>query len=112
MRSHKITGWLIVLAITLGNAAPATDNAWTRAAIDKVAAHRSTPRSAQLRGAKGTVEMQVKVDRGGMITDYRMIRSSGVPILDLEADLIMLRVGSFTAPPDRAPTQMVVPIRW
>jgi TonB family protein len=75
-------------------------------------AQRSTPRSAQLRGSKGVVEMEVAVDGDGMIKSYHIIQSSGVPILDQEADLIFMRVGSFTTTPNRKPVQVVIPVRW
>lgn len=113
MRSPKTTLCLIALTVGLsGSVAVATPSAWSQDAIEKVAAHRTTPRSAQLRGSKGVVEMQVAVDSNGMITDYRMVKSSGQPILDREADLIMMRVGSFESPPGRVPTRLVIPIRW
>ncbi|MGE0775520.1 MAG: energy transducer TonB [Sphingomonadaceae bacterium] len=92
--------------------AHATSSAWSRDAIEKVAAHRTTPRSAQLRGSKGTAQMAVSVDGNGMITDYRLVRSSGSPILDREADLILMRVGSFAAPPGRTPRKLTIPIQW
>ena len=88
------------------------DPVWSREAIEKVAQHRTTPRSAQLRGDKGVVQMAVLVDGNGMITDYHMMQSSGSPILDREADLIMMRVGSFDAPPERALRKVTIPIRW
>lgn len=104
---------LVALTISISaTASIAANTSWTQEAIEKVEAHRTTPRSAQLRGAKGVVEMQVSVDGGGMITDYRMIRSSGFAILDREADLIIMRVGSFDIPPGRTSTQLVIPIRW
>jgi len=113
MRSQKILLRLIAWAICLSaSAAVAAPSAWSQDAIDKVAAHRTTPRSAQLRGSKGVVEMQVAVDGNGMITDYRMVKSSGEPILDREADLIMMRVGSFESPPGRTATRLIIPIRW
>jgi TonB family protein len=56
--------------------------------------------------------MAVLVDGNGMITDYHMMQSSGSPILDREADLIMMRVGSFDAPPERALRKVTIPIRW
>ena len=105
---------ITAVAVFLSMPATAADNAaaWRQAAIEKVAAQRTTPRSAQLRGSKGTVRMEVAVDGGGMITDYHMIQSSGAPILDREADLILMRVGSFTIPPNRAPMRFIIPIRW
>jgi TonB family protein len=93
-------------------AAAVSSPGWIKEAIAKVAAHRTTPRSAQLRGSKGIAEMEVEVDGRGMITDYKMTKSSGVPILDREADLIIMRVGSFGAPPGGAPTKIIVPIGW
>jgi len=100
-------------ASVLTQAAAAAGNpAWTKEVIAKVAAHRTTPRSAQLRGSKGVVEMEVEIDGRGMITNYKMTKSSGVPILDREADLIIMRVGSFGPPPGGAPTKIVVPIGW
>ena len=92
--------------------ASADSPAWIRDAVAKVATHRTTPRSAQLRGSTGTAEMEVSVDGRGMITDYKLVKSSGAPILDREADLIMLRVGSFDAPPGGTPTRVIIPIRW
>jgi TonB family protein len=113
MRSHIKIAVLAALAASFAaSALQATDANWSRDAIEKIAAHKTTPRSAQLRGAKGTVEMDVKVDGNGMITDYQMVKSSGVPILDREADLIIMRVGSFESPPGRSPTELVIPIRW
>jgi len=113
MRSPaKITLLAAFAASVAASAVQAADANWSREAIEKIAAHKTTPRSAQLRAAKGTVEMEVKVDGNGMITDYQMIKSSGVPILDREADLIIMRVGSFESPPGRSPTALVIPIRW
>ena len=102
------------LAITMASTAASAgaDPGWSREAIEKVAQHRTTPRSAQLRGDKGVVQMAISVDGNGMITDYRMVQSSGSPILDREADLIMMRVGSFDPPPERAPQKVTIPIRW
>ena len=111
----KVASKIILLALganLMASAAIADIPRWTREAIAKVAQQRTTPRSAQLRGSTGVVEMAVSVDGRGMITDYRMVKSSGVPILDREADMIMLRVGSFDAPPGGASTHLVVPIRW
>jgi TonB family protein len=85
---------------------------WQDQVLAIVAAQRTTPRSAILRRSSGVVEMQVEVDGRGMIERYEMAKSSGVPILDNEADLILLRVGSFPAPPDGRPKRMIVPIRW
>lgn len=113
MRSPaKITLLAAFAAGVAASAVQAADANWSREAIEKIAAHKTTPRSAQLRGAKGIVEMEVRVDSNGMITDYQMIKSSGVPILDREADLIIMRVGSFESPPGRSPTELVIPIRW
>jgi len=56
--------------------------------------------------------MEVAVDGDGMIKSYHIIQSSGVPILDQEADLIFMRVGSFTTTPNRKPVQVVIPVRW
>ena len=113
MRSPaKITLLAAFAAGVAASAVQAADANWSREAIEKIAAHKTTPRSAQLRGAKGIVEMEVRVDSNGMITDYQMIKSSGVPILDREADLIIMRVGSFESPPGRSPTELIIPIRW
>lgn len=103
-----------VLAMLAASAAAAfgADPNWSREVIEKVAQHRTTPRSAQLRGDKGVVQMAVSVDGNGMITAYRMVQSSGSPILDREADLILMRVGSFDIPPDRMPQKVTIPIRW
>jgi periplasmic protein TonB len=111
----KVASKITLLALLIGAiAGPASADTpvWTREAVAKVATHRTTPRSAQLRGSTGTVEMEVSVDGRGMITDYRMVKSSGAPILDREADLIIMRVGSFDAPPGGAPTRVMIPIRW
>lgn len=97
---------------TVLNPASAAESPWSQAAIAKVAEHRTTPRSAQLRRATGTAEMEVNVDGRGMITGYRMVKSSGIPILDHEADMILFRIGSFDAPPDGVPTRLIIPIRW
>lgn len=104
----------IIPACVVAFASPATASspAWTKDVTAKVAEHRTTPRSAQLRRASGVVQMEVDVDGRGMITDYRMVKSSGVPILDREADMILLRVGSFDAPPGGNPTRLIIPIRW
>jgi len=114
---NKVAGKIAPLAVAgmmCAAVAPAqaTSSTWSRTAIEKVAAHRTTPRSAQLRGSKGTAQMAVSVDGNGMITDYRLVRSSGSPILDREADLILMRVGSFTVPPGRQPQKLTIPIRW
>jgi TonB family protein len=111
----KVASRLIWLSLGVSlstNPALADVGTWAQSAIAKVAQQRTTPRSAQLRGATGVVEMVVTVDARGMITDYRMVRSSGVPILDREADLILMRVGSFDAPPQRSPVRVTIPIRW
>jgi len=111
----KVAPKILITALVMGvSAAPlfAGVPEWTRGAIAKVAAHRTTPRSAQLRGSAGTTQMEVDVDGRGMITDYRLAKSSGEPILDREADLIIMRVGSFDAPPGGTPTKLVIPIRW
>lgn len=100
------------IALSAPVSAQASISNWSREAIAKVAEHRTTPRSAQLRGAKGTAQMAVSVDGNGMITDYRLVQSSGSPILDREADLIIMRVGSFETPPGRTPQRLVIPIRW
>lgn len=94
------------------NAASAAASQWPQTVIAKVAAHRTTPRSAQLRRATGVAEMEVSIDGRGMITGYRLLKSSGVPILDREADMILFRLGSFDAPPGGNPTRLVIPIRW
>lgn len=102
----------VALAIVIAGNAFAAMPSWTQGVIEKVAAHRTTPRSAQLRGATGIARMEVDVDGRGMIIGYRLVKSSGVPILDHEADLILLRVGSFSPPPDGMPERIIIPICW
>lgn len=97
---------------TVLNPALAAQPSWSQAAIAKVAEHRTTPRSAQLRRATGVVQMEVDVDGHGMIISYRMVKSSGVPILDHEADMILFKVGSFNAPPSGTAQRLIIPIRW
>lgn len=106
----------VLVAILTSAPAPAANAAafaaWRAGAVGKVATHKTTPRSAQLRGSRGTAQMLVAVDARGMIVDYRLHVSSGNPILDREADAIMLRVGTFAAPPEGRPSRIIVPIRW
>lgn len=108
----RISLLMLIFILTSPSYGEAPADQWRKDVIGKVAEHRTTPRSAQLRGAHGVARMAVVVDGNGMITGYRLVGSSGAPILDREADLILMRVGSFSPPPGRRPATVEVPIRW
>ncbi len=53
------------------------------------------PADARLRNERGTAFVRVNVERSGHVLETRLLRSSGYPLLDVEARDVIHRIGRF-----------------
>ncbi len=77
-------------------------------------AHR-VPEAARDRGLGGTALVQAVIARDGSVVQHRLLRSSGVALLDEEALALLRRVSPFPALPDSyagAEARITVPVEF
>ncbi|WP_172406225.1 energy transducer TonB [Pacificimonas flava] len=107
---------LFVIAAGLIALLPATTHAaagqWRLAAEAHVAAHQTMPRSAEIRGDRCAVLVEVEVDRNGLMTDYDVVRPCDSAILMRETDNLFFRLPQFPPPPDRTATTSRLQVVW
>lgn len=105
----------VLLGAALLAGVPGTAHAsdpWVKEAESRIAATRTYPRSAQVRGERGTAVLSLQVDGNGLITGYRVAQSSGSDILDREAERALDRIGQFSATANRQPRTATLRVTW
>ena len=104
---------LLGAAVLASVAGPArASDPWVKETESRIASSRTYPRSAQVRGEKGTAVLSLQVDGNGLITGYRVAQSSGSDILDREAERALDRIGQFGPTPNRQPRSATVRVTW
>lgn len=106
---------LLVGLAALASTAPAlahASDAWVAEAESRIADTRTYPRSAQVRKEAGTAVLTLQVDGNGLITGYRLARSSGSDILDREAERALDRISQFSPTANRQPRTATVRVTW
>ncbi|SMF19318.1 protein TonB [Tistlia consotensis] len=77
--------------------------------------HKVYPERAQARRQEGTVLLYFVMDRDGKVLDHRIVRGSGHPLLDREAEEMIARADPLPAMPDsmqRDRLELVVPVQF
>ncbi len=75
-------------------------------------AQRNYPRQAKRRRQQGIVNVRFSLSRSGVISNIKVVKSSGSSALDKGAIKALQRLGKYKAPPSGFPTSLVVPIRF
>ena len=91
---------------------PAIAN-WQQHLVTRLARFQRYP--TQAGGAAGIVSVGFSIDRQGRVVDSRIVKSSGSPALDAEAQALVKRASPFPPPPAEVPDadlSFVVPIRY
>jgi protein TonB len=109
----------IPVAPTQGKPKPSTSNAvptWTKQVAMLLERTIRYPEAAERRGQTGVVQVFFSLDRRGHLVDSpRVVRSSGVPVLDEEAVAVLRRAQPLPPPPSEFPgdpVTLIVPIRF
>jgi protein TonB len=77
---------------------------------DWLEAHKHYPEAARERGEEGWALLRFRVDRGGRVLDYALVRSSGHPDLDA-AVAVMMRGAILPAfPPDMPQSSLTISV--
>jgi periplasmic protein TonB len=93
-----------------GSTSPLVDT-WTKKFAAQIIGQQEYPRSAQVRGAEGTVRIRVQVAADGSVLGTELIQKSEHDVLNREALKTIQRAAPFPAPPGGART-IIVPLVW
>jgi protein TonB len=74
-----------------------------------LARHKQFPADARGRGEQGSAMIGFSLDGGGRVTRVSLVRSSGFPSLDQEAQAMVRRASPFPAPPDGRAVSFTAP---
>ena len=89
---------------------------WRTKVLALIEKNKRYPEAARPRREQGTAQVSFALDRKGMVTNARVIQSSGSSALDEEAVALLKRAEPFPAPPADFPGDSVVvkrlPIRF
>ena len=108
----------IPVAPTQGKLKPSNSNAvptWSRKVAMLLERTIRYPAAAERRGQTGVVQVFFSLDRQGHLVDSRVVRSSGVAVLDEEALALLRRAQPLPPPPPEFPGEpvtLIVPIRF
>lgn len=69
--------------------------------------HQRYPGEARSKGQKGTVVIEFAIDRSGKLTSKKLVKSSGMSLLDEEAMAAVERASPFPLPPDEEPGEVL-----
>jgi len=117
----KVSMRVAALAIAMGvMAAPMTTWAadmasWQKSVIGVIAKKQVYPRAAMSQEIEGRAKVKMTIDRGGKITHYEMVESTGSDLLDAEVVKLMDRINPLPAPPAEASDSnltFVLPLAW
>jgi protein TonB len=85
------------------SAAPAKVVAnWEKLLVTHLNRHKRYPGAAQAKRIQGTADVVFTIDRGGRVTERRVLHSSGSSLLDEEALEVLKRANPLPAPPAQA----------
>ena len=88
---------------------------WRTKVLALIEKNKRYPEAARSRREQGTAQVSFALDRKGMVSNARVIQSSGSNALDEEAVALLKRAEPFPAPPATFPGEFVVvrqPIRF
>ena len=77
---------------------------WQRALHLHLSKHKRYPGEARNRRVQGVVTVSFSIDHTGHITDRRILKGSGSPLLDEEALAMLERADPLPAPPEQSST--------
>jgi protein TonB len=92
--------------------APAT---WRGALLAQLNRAKRYPQAAQARREEGVARLSFTINRAGQVVSYRLVGSSGSPLLDAEVLAMIQRASPLPAPPPDVPgalVDLVVPVRF
>lgn len=113
MRQGVMFALFVLCSVSCGPVwADTAELAWQQRAGSRVEQVKDYPRSAQIRGAHGTVVVRVSVDGFGMITAYKTVQSCAFDILNREAERALDRIGQFESTPGNKPVTFDVTVSW
>lgn len=75
---------------------------WLQGVSERIGDALHYPAHARQRRQRGTAYVRVSVDRSGRVLDSPLLRGSGHPVLDLEAQAVVRRIGRFAPVPTDA----------
>jgi TonB family protein len=78
----------------------------------RISAHTHYPDAALPRDARGIATVKFALGNAGEVISVALARSAGDPALDADAPATVRRAGPFGPPPQGAPRDYVVPIRY
>jgi colicin import membrane protein len=70
------------------------------------------PAEAKANHSQGVATVSFSIDASGRVTSVRLVRSSGVPSLDQEAQAMPRRASPFPPPPVGAPKSFTAPVSF
>lgn len=76
--------------------------------LDWLRDHRVYPRAARRSRVEGRVELHFTIDRGGVVSDLRIVASSGHAVLDRAAERLVRNASPFAAMPPMAADRVEV----
>lgn len=88
---------------------------WRSAIMSHIHRHKRYPAAARQRGDQGIARVQFVIDRSGRVLSYRLLGTSGSPLLDQEAQATIQRASPFPPLPDSVPGSrmpITVPLRF
>jgi protein TonB len=89
---------------------------WKSQIVARLEEHKRYPEEARLRRDQGVVQVFFALDREGRLIESRVVRPSGVRVLDEEALALLQRAAPFPLPPPEVPGEnrvdLTVPIRF
>jgi protein TonB len=77
-----------------------------------LARHKQFPAGARRRGQQGSASISFSVDGSGRVTEVKLTRSAGSPLLDREAQSMVQRASPFPPPPAGRPQSFTVPVSF
>jgi periplasmic protein TonB len=80
--------------------------------LAQLARHKRMPAEAQRNHSQGTATVNFMIDGSGRVGAVRIVRSSGVAILDQEALGLPRRASPFPPPPGGRPIPITVPVNF
>jgi protein TonB len=95
-------------------AAPAVSAGYRGALARWFATHKSYPESARNRGEEGEAVLRFRVDRGGRVLGYSLVKGTGYPDLDAAVEAMMRGAVLPPFPADMAANdiEVSVPVRF
>jgi protein TonB len=81
---------------------------WRTKVIALIEKNKRYPEAARPRREQGTAQVSFALDRNGLVTNARVIQSSGSSALDQEAVALLKRAEPFPAPPAAFPGDSVI----